>query len=84
MGATPLTVPQAGPLFADTTPLWYYILAEASADNDGATLGPVGGRIVAEVFVDVLAKFTFAPPPGQPDSFGLSDLLVTAGIATRE
>ena len=84
MGATPLTVPQAGPLFADATPLWYYILAEASADNDGATLGPVGGRIVAEVFVDVLAKFTFAPPAGQPATFGLSDLLVTAGIASRE
>ena len=35
------------------TPLWYYILKEAEA-NGGHHLGPVGGRIVAEVLVGLL------------------------------
>jgi hypothetical protein len=34
--------------FASTTPLWYYILAEAKVTNGGESLGPAGGRIVAE------------------------------------
>ncbi len=44
------------------TPLWYWILAEASAHlenpnepaSGGRRLGPVGGRIVAEVFLGLL------------------------------
>ncbi len=40
--------------FADTTPLWYYILKEAEVLNKGKKLGPVGGRIVAEVFIGLL------------------------------
>lgn len=40
--------------FADTTPLWYYILKEAEVLNQGNKLGPVGGRIVAEVFIGLL------------------------------
>jgi hypothetical protein len=44
--------------FADNAPLWYYILAEAQqAFVDSSTqirLGPVGGRIVGEVFVGLL------------------------------
>jgi hypothetical protein len=36
------------------TPLWYWILAEASAHTGGRRLGPVGGRIVAEVFLGLL------------------------------
>jgi hypothetical protein len=31
------------------TPLWYYILREAAILGSGDRLGPVGGRIVAEV-----------------------------------
>src|SRR6201995_4571978 len=31
-----------------STPLWYYVLAEAKVADDGLHLGPVGGRIVAE------------------------------------
>lgn len=38
----------------DNAPLWYYILREASALHDGMQLGPVGGRIVAEVLVGLL------------------------------
>lgn len=36
------------------TPLWYYILKEAEVLNGGNQLGPVGGRIVAEVFLRIL------------------------------
>lgn len=38
----------------ESTPLWYYILREAELIADGLHLGPVGGRIVAEVFVGLL------------------------------
>ena len=37
------------------TPLWYYILKEAQVLGDnGNRLGPVGSRILAEVFVGLL------------------------------
>jgi hypothetical protein len=36
------------------TPLWYYMLREAQARGDGKILGPVGGRIVAEVLVGLV------------------------------
>lgn len=36
------------------TPLWYYILKEAEVFSQGRTLGPVGGRIVTEVFIGLL------------------------------
>jgi hypothetical protein len=37
-------------------PLWYYVLCEAESelDDDGRHLGPVGGRIVAEVLTGLL------------------------------
>jgi hypothetical protein len=40
--------------FAASTPLWYYILAEAKAIEDGFNLGPVGGRIVTETLIGLL------------------------------
>jgi hypothetical protein len=46
------------PNFKDNAPLWFYILAEALNEfQDNQTpirLGPVGGRIVAEVFIGLL------------------------------
>jgi hypothetical protein len=36
------------------SPLWYYILKEAQIVHDGRRLGPVGSRILAEVFVGLL------------------------------
>lgn len=36
------------------TPLWYYILKEASLMGGGQHLGPVGGRIVGEVIIGLL------------------------------
>jgi hypothetical protein len=38
----------------DSTPLWYYVLREAHVMANGLTLGPVGGRIVGEVFIALL------------------------------
>lgn len=44
--------------FADNAPLWHYILAEAQQefvnDDTPIRLGPVGGRIVGEVFAGLL------------------------------
>jgi len=40
--------------FASSTPLWYYILAEAKVATGGLNLGPVGGRIVAETLIGLL------------------------------
>src|SRR3977135_121447 len=36
------------------TPLWFYILKEAELMKNGLRLGPVGGRIVGEVFIGLL------------------------------
>lgn len=35
-------------------PLWYYVLKEAEIKAGGRRLGPVGGRIVAEVLLGLL------------------------------
>ncbi|HKQ96474.1 MAG TPA: heme peroxidase family protein [Candidatus Polarisedimenticolia bacterium] len=40
--------------FDASTPLWYYVLREADVMEGGAHLGPVGGRIVGEVFLGLL------------------------------
>ncbi len=40
--------------FGTSTPLWYYVLAEAKVAAGGLHLGPVGGRIVAETLLGLL------------------------------
>jgi hypothetical protein len=40
--------------FGEHTPLWYYILREAEVLAGGRKLGPIGGRIVAEVILGLL------------------------------
>jgi hypothetical protein len=40
--------------FATSTPLWYYVLAEAKRMAGGLHLGPVGGRIVTETLIGLL------------------------------
>jgi hypothetical protein len=69
------------------TPLWYYVLCEASsaAGLNGLHLGPVGGRIVAEVLVGLLegddtsylnAKEAWKPVlPKAGDDFTMADLV---------
>jgi heme peroxidase len=41
-------------LLEQDTPLWFYVLREAEVRSRGARLGPVGGRIVAEVLIGLL------------------------------
>jgi Animal haem peroxidase len=52
------------------TPLWYYILREAAVATGGHRLGPIGGRIVAEVLITLLDRdptsVRFAPPDWKP------------------
>src|ERR1700690_1693378 len=57
MGSAPLTAEQVGIAssgWRGETPLWFYILREADACTGGSLLGPVGGRIVAEVLVGLI------------------------------
>jgi hypothetical protein len=60
MGAAQLTAADLDDIagvyapFAVSTPLWYYILAEAKIAAGGVNLGPVGGRIVTETLIGLL------------------------------
>jgi hypothetical protein len=79
--------------FVGSTPLWYYILKEADVREDGARLGPVGGRIVAEVFIGLLqldpdsflnSPSEFTPSLGAvPGRFQMTDFLTFAGVADK-
>jgi hypothetical protein len=80
-----------GVALENQTPLWYYVLAEAEMLADGLTLGPVGGRIVGEVFVGLLqldpnsylhAQPTWTPtlPSLTPGTFTMVDLLRFARV----
>ena len=75
--------------FDRSTPLWYYILKEAELLADGLTLGPVGGRIVAEVLIGLLrcdpASYLAAEPGWRPTlgsggNFRITDFLTYAGV----
>ena len=61
------------------TPLWYYILRESAVKGGGDRLGPVGGRIVTEVMLVILARDPFsllgAAPTWRPQG-SLIDLLL--------
>ena len=51
----PAAMPELKALNLDrATPLWYYILKESELQASGEHLGPVGGRIVAEVLIGLL------------------------------
>lgn len=84
--AEALGLPVVGePVFSEGTPLWYYMLREAELTSGGAELGPVGGAIVAEVFVDLLrmdGATKGVQEPSLPDvsggDFQVGDLLVAA------
>ena len=60
MGIPPLSSAELAELqpirasFVQSTPLLYYILKEAELREDGLRLGPMGARIVAEVFIGLL------------------------------
>ncbi len=74
-----------------STPLWLYILKEAELMEDGLRLGPVGGRIVGEVFIGLLkadeTSYLSARPRWTPNlpsatsgDFRMIDLLTFAGV----
>ena len=73
LGLTPLSrdeVALAAAGWTADTPLWYYILREAAVLGGGDRLGPVGGRIVAEVIITLLERdpdsVRFAGPSWKP------------------
>lgn len=91
-GGVPLDLPGLARLVNARAPLWYYLLAEAGQLQRGIRLGPVGGRIVAEVLVRVLRQDAgsilrggagWAPRRGefgcpQDGRYGIADLLLHA------
>jgi hypothetical protein len=57
IGAEPLTPDEVGLVahgWDGETPLWYYVLREADVGGDGDRLGPIGGRIVADVLIGIV------------------------------
>ena len=91
MGVAPLSNAELGilddPGWQRRAPLWFYVLKEAELLEGGLRLGPVGGRIVAEVLVGLLSldknsylgkKADFRPePPIAPERglFTMPDLI---------
>lgn len=94
MGVEPLDdedldLPGKGP-----SPLWYYVLREAELQEGGRTLGTVGSRIVAEVFLGMLSAdpssyLTNAPgwkpviKGAKPGEFTMADLITFTGFGTH-
>ena len=73
----------------ERTPLWFYVLREAQVTSAGEHLGPVGGRIVAEVIVGLIQGDStsylrqdpdWTPTYGSDDNFTVVDLLRAAGV----
>jgi hypothetical protein len=82
------------PGWGGEAPLWYYILKEAELPPyNGERLGPVGGRIMAEVLVGLLQRdpnsYLYLDPSWKPAApiasetgkFAFADLLKFAGAA---
>jgi hypothetical protein len=74
-----------------STPLWLYILKEAELMENGLRLGPMGSRIVGEVFIGLLKadessylaaqpRWTPVLPSATPGDFRMTDLLTFAGV----
>jgi len=99
MGATPLAKADLAelnailPSFVESTPLFYYILKEAELVEDGLRLGPVGARIIGEVFIALLQLdpdcylnaqpqwLPTLPTLGKsPETFRMIDFLRFAGV----
>jgi Animal haem peroxidase len=100
MGIPVLTNKQLGlsanafPDFNGEAPLWFYMLAESKIRENGARLGPVGGRVIAEVFLTQIAidpasylnarrPFTPSVEPGDTE-FTIGDFLTFAGVVELE
>jgi hypothetical protein len=80
--------------FNGESPLWFYILAESQITEKGVRLGPVGGRIIAEVFLNQLgvdpnsylnARRRFTPTVEHTGpEFTIGDFLTFAGVVELE
>lgn len=95
LGVAPLTPGELGlseGAAEHGTPLWYYVLREAAVRQGGERLGPVGGRIVAEVLVGlvdadptsyraVTEDWRPTLPAAREGDFTMADLLRFAGVA---
>ncbi len=100
MKIEPLTKEQLSKLapwgLDDHTPLWFYVLQEAESLRAGEMLGPVGGRIIAEVMIGLIegdrTSYLSQEPEWQPflrtidpahtnERFTMVDLLRFAGVA---
>jgi len=99
-GGTRKPMTEVAPGFAGNAPLWAYILSEAQvmswknasgpvSDQTPIRLGPVGGRLVAEVFASLLrgdhTSYLYAEPRFTPipdfthnGTFGLAQLINVA------
>jgi hypothetical protein len=79
--------------FVESTPLFYYILKEAEIIEDGERLGPVGARIIAEVFIGLLQadpssyvnvqrtwRTSVPTTSGKPEDFQMADFLTFARV----
>ncbi|HSA84631.1 MAG TPA: heme peroxidase family protein, partial [Nitrospira sp.] len=89
---TPTQLTELAPFGMDqSTPLWYYILKEAEVFEQGLRMGPVGGRIVGEVFIGLLkadrdsylvVDKNWKPtlPSAESGDFKITDLLRFAGV----
>jgi len=93
MGMAPLSRSELSELreygFDTSTPLWYYALKEAEVRADGMHLGPVAGRIVAEVLIGLLQTDPhgyvvqnprWRPTLGSSGKFTMTDFLAYAGV----
>ncbi len=89
---TPAQLAELAPFGMEkSTPLWYYILKEAEVLESGRRLGPVGSRIVGEVFIGLLRadrdsylslNRNWKPtlPSAKAGDFEITDLLNLAGV----
>jgi hypothetical protein len=94
IGTSTLTLPELahyGLGLDRSTPLWYYVLAEAELIRDGIELGPVGGRIVGEVMIGLIQldpnsylrvqpSWTPTLPTRTPGDFRMTDMLRFARV----
>jgi hypothetical protein len=74
------------------TPLWFYVLREAQVASNGEQLGPVGGRIVAEVIIGLIngdgqsylrQEPDWTPTYGANGSFTTVDVVKAADVVTN-
>ncbi|KAJ3258978.1 hypothetical protein HK103_003119 [Boothiomyces macroporosus] len=94
MGLTGITVTPLQKYGLDkSSPLWFYCLYEAQTLKSGQQLGPVCGRIVAEVFFGLLyfdqSSYLVKNPSFVPNlksitpgTFTIPDLLILANVVT--